>query len=76
MFTLAPVPQSTKLQDVRVSWLVFVQTMDSTDAGYDFNVMDIIGVEIYRDATTAPAEWRQTLPQRCALIQFWSKWAW
>ncbi|HTR77218.1 MAG TPA: carboxypeptidase-like regulatory domain-containing protein, partial [Gemmatimonadaceae bacterium] len=43
---------------------------------YYMSVYDVIGIEVYRTAQEAPPEWRMDIPKRCALIQFWSKFAW
>jgi hypothetical protein len=43
---------------------------------YYESVYDIIGIEVYRTAAEAPADWRIDIPKRCAFIQFWSKVAW
>jgi hypothetical protein len=41
-----------------------------------FTVSQIKGIEVYRDASEAPKEWRMDIPSRCALIQFWSTKGW
>lgn len=52
------------------------QTRVTDTIPYYVSVYDIVGIEVYRTALEAPADWRSEIPKRCAFIQFWSKFAW